>query len=158
MTAQAKDSSMEFDYSKFLHSATQAVYGFSFLYIIYELKMNELHMEALLLQHKQDVIAHFDRSGGINALLMGFFIVLGYLSTPLLNAFLASIFQNSGGAASVKEATIWDHMFCYDSVCANLSLSQLLFWGILVMLLGISLLWVYSMWLDTRAHIARSFR
>ena len=55
----APQTTKEFDYTEFLHSATQAVYGFALMYILYQLKINELHMEALLLQHKQDVIAHF---------------------------------------------------------------------------------------------------
>lgn len=140
-----KNTQFEFNFDKFIYSVTQIVFALSFLYIIYEMRMSELHLQQEIIQQKHEIMSHFNRSKGIDVVLMVVYLVFGYLSAPAINAGIA-LLKRSFGVPSVKEANLFDPTtFSYDSVCLiDISFSQCLLWGIIMMILCIITLLVYN--------------
>ena len=147
-----------FDYDKLVFTLTQIVFALSFLYIMHEMKMTELHLQQEIIQQKNEIISHYHRSKGIDVMLMAVYLLFGYLSAPAINAGIAYL-KNSFAIFSVKEANLLDHAtFSYDSVCLiDISFSECLLWGISIMILCIITLLVYNVWslFGTRMNIMR---
>lgn len=137
----------QFDSERFMTTTFRVVVGLALLFIIHEMRMTELHQQEQIIELKNQMILHMNRTKGIDVILMTFYLAVGYFSAFAIPAIMETFFGGFG-APSIKEPTLWDSMmFSYESICdvlLNIPFSECLLWSITLMLLCIVSLSLYG--------------